>query len=117
MKKVYTKFTNILLVLSLLFAGLFSTITTSSPVYADPIPSNAAPSSTQTEQNPQSTPGNTTPDNPGTTDASSQPTGNTTNGTTSTTDATGTTGSSTDATSTNAENQEPVLLKLAQLAG
>ena len=105
MKKVYTKFTNILLVLSLLFAGLFSTITTSSPVYADPIPSNAAPSSTQTEQNPQSTPGNTTPENPGTTDTSPQPTNTTTDGTTSTT---GDTGSSTDTTSTNTENQEPV---------
>lgn len=105
MKKVYTKFTNILLVLSLLFAGLFSTITTSSPVYADPIPSNAAPSSTQTEQNPQSTPGSTTHENPGTTDTSPQPTNTTTDGTTSTT---GTTGSSTDTTNTDTENQEPV---------
>lgn len=105
MKKVYTKFTNILLVLSLLFAGLFSTITTSSPVYADPIPSNAAPSSTQTEQNQQSTPGSTAPENPRTTDTSPQPTNTTTDGTTSTT---GDTGSSTDTTSTNTENQEPV---------
>ncbi len=54
MKKVHTKFASLLLVLSLLFASFFSTISTSLPVFADPIPSNATPSTN---------PDQTTPDN------------------------------------------------------
>ena len=101
MKKVHTKFTSLLLVLSLFFASFFSTISTSLPVFADPIPSNATPSTN---------PDQTTPDNPsgdqGTNtqdpNATNSNPGATTPGTTNTTDGS----TSTDATSS--DNQEPV---------
>ena len=111
MKKVHTKFASLLLVLSLFFASFFSTISTSLPAFADPIPSNAAPSTNPDQATPDNTSGdqgtntpdpNATNSNPGdttpgtnTTDGATTPGANTTDGATST-----------DATST--DNQEPV---------
>ena len=101
MKKVHIKFASLLLVLSLLFASFFSVISTSHPVFADPIPSNAAPSANPDQTTPDNASGNqgTNTTNPN----AANPTPNTTNpGTTNTTDGS----TNTDATST--KNQEPV---------
>ena len=101
MKKVHIKFASLLLVLSLLFASFFSVISTSHPVFADPIPSNTTPSTNPDQTTPDNASGN---QGTNTTDPNAaNPTPNTTNpGTTNTTDGS----TNTDATST--ENQEPV---------
>ena len=101
MKKVHIKFASLLLVLSLLFASFFSVISTSHPVFADPIPSNASPSANPDQTTPDNASGN---QGTNTTDPNAaNPTPNTTNpGTTNVTDGS----TNTDATST--ENQEPV---------
>lgn len=102
MKKVHTKFTSLLLVLSLFFASFFSTISTSLPVFADPIPSNATPSTNPDQTTPDNTSGDqgTNTQDPNATNSNP---GATTPGTTNTTDGS----TSTDATSSD-NNQEPV---------
>ena len=111
MKKVQTKFANLLLILSLLFASFFSTISTSHPVFADPIPSNAAPSTNPDQTTPDNTSGdqktntpdpNATNSNPGAT----TPGANTTDG--ATTPGANTTGGATSTDATSTDNQEPV---------
>ena len=100
MKKVHTKFANLLLILSLLFASFFSTISTSHPVFADPIPSNAAPSTNPDQTTPDNTSGDQETNTPDPNATNSNP-GVTTPGVNTTDSST-----STDATST--DNQEPV---------